>query len=177
MTRKTTVRMGDRVDEIRQNELPPREAQVEEIKRKAQEEYADPWMIPDELEQRYQRLKQEVKNLRGEAETLEHYADEWGDDEFLIRELSVGGVGLIQDDVAEASGIDIQGGGTPKSGFARRRSLEVAVKSKPSEAPDMENLPDAIGDWLYDCIDEFNTTGSVELGNSSLRADLMNSNS
>lgn len=175
MTRRTTVHMSDRVEEIEQNEIPPRQSQIDAIREAAREEYDEAWKIPGELEQRYQRLKDEVETLEGEAKTLNHYAGEWGDDAFTLIELSVGGVGLIQDEVAEASGIDIQGNGTPKSGFARRKTLEVAIDDAPSEAPAMENIPDAIGDWLYNCIDEFNTTGSVDLGNSSLRADLMQS--
>lgn len=167
--------MLDRVEEIRTELIPPREQQVDDILAKAREEYDDPWDIPNELEARYERLQAQVKNLRGEANTLEHYAEEWNGDEFVIRELSVGGVGMIQDDVAEASGVDMQGGGTPKGGYARRRSLEVSVKDKPPGSPDIENFPDAVGDWLYEAVDEFNTTGEVDLGNSSLRADLMDS--
>ena len=166
----------DRVSEIRAEEIAPREKLVEEIRETA-DQYDQPYMIPDELEARYQRVQQELKNLRGEAETLEHYAEEWGSDQFTIREFSVGAVGMIQDDVAEASGIDIQGSGTPKGGYARRRALEVGIDSKPEDSPEIENFPDAVGDWLYDVIDEFNTTGSVELGNFSLRAEMMNSES
>lgn len=174
MTRTTSIDMADRVAEIRTEEIPPRESQVDEIREKAAE-YDEPWQIPDDLERRYEKLKREIKNLRGEAETLEHYLDEWGSGKFTIREFSVGGVGMIQDDVAEASGIDIQGGGTPKSGYARQRALEVGIESKPEGSPEIENFPDAVGDWLYDVVDEFNTSGSVDLGNFSLRKDMMKS--
>lgn len=166
--------MMDRVEQIRNDEIAPRASQVDEIRSEAKE-YENPWLIPDDLEERYERLQRELKNLRGEAKTLEHYADEWETDQFTIRELSAGGVGMIQDDVAEASGIDMQGKGTPKGGYARIRSLEVAIESKPSEAPDIENMADAVVDWLYDCVDEFNTTGDVDLGNFSLRAEMMTS--
>lgn len=168
--------MKDRVEEIRSREIAPREQLIGEIRETA-EEFDQPYMIPDELEQRYQQVQQELKNLRGEAKTLEHYIEEWGADTFTIREFSVGAVGMIQDDVAEASDIDIQGSGTPKGGYARRRALEVGIDSKPEDSPEVENFPDAVGDWLYDVIDEFNTTGSVELGNFSLRAEMMNSES
>lgn len=174
MTRTTTISMTDRVEQIREQEVPPREEQIEEIREQAAE-FDDPWKIPDDLERRYERLQRETKNLRGEANTLEHYAEEWGEDVFEIRELSAGGVGMIQDDVAEASGIDVQGGGTPKGGYARVRATEVAVKSKPDDAPEIEDMPDAVVDWLYDCIDEFNTTGEVALGNFSLRAEMIKS--
>lgn len=167
--------MLDRVEEIRDERIPPRVAQVRQIRQTAVEEFDEPWMIPDELEQRYQRLKTEIKNLNGEAETLEHYAEAWGDDTWKIRELSVGGVGMIQDDVAEASDADMRGGGTPAVGFSRTRTLEVAVVDGPTEAPDPADIPDSVGDWLYDCVDEFNTTGGVDLGNTSLREDLMKS--
>lgn len=166
--------MLDRVEQIRNEEVLPRIQQIEDIREKA-EEYDKPWEIPDELEQRYERLQRERKNLEGEADTLEHYADEWGGDTFEIRELSAGGVGMIQDDVAEASNIDVQGGGTPKGGYARTRATEVAVKSKPDGAPPIEDMADAVVDWLYDAIDEFNTTGEVEMGNFSLRAEMMQS--
>lgn len=173
MTREKDVSMSDRVEELREEIIPPRREQAEEILTEAEEQYEEPWMIPEELEQRYSNLQETVNALEGEANTLEHYAEQWGDDTFRIRELSVGSVAKIQDDVAEASNVDFRGGGTPKSGFARTRSLEVAVVSKPSEAPDVSDLPDAIGDWLYDRIDSFNTMGDVELGNTSLRANLM----
>jgi len=166
--------MTARVEQIKTDEVLPRVGQVEQIRDQA-EEFDNPWEIPDDLEQRYERLQREIKNLEGEADTLEHYADEWGSGTFEIRELSAGGVGMIQDDVAEASDIDVQGGGTPKGGYARTRALEVAVKSKPDDAPPVEEMPDAVVDWLYDCIDEFNTTGDVEMGNFSLRAEMMQS--
>lgn len=172
MTRKTTISMRDRADEIRTQEIAPREAELDEVLEEA-EAYDDPWDIPDELEARHQRLKESLKRLRGEASTLDHYADEWAGDEFVIRELSVGGVGMIQDDVAEASGADMRGGGTPKQGYARQRTLEVGIVESPAGAPEIENIADKVADWLFDCIDEFNSTGEVRLGNSSLRSELM----
>ena len=168
--------MRDRVEQLQVEEIYPREAQIEQIRDEA-EEYDEPWQIPDDLERRYVELKEEIKRLRGEADTLEHYADEWGDDVFVIRELSAGGVGMIRDDVAEASDINLRGDGTPKGGYARTRTLEVAVKDSPSEAPAPENLADIVADWLFDCVDEFNATGEVDLGNSSLRAEIMRSES
>lgn len=174
MTRTTTIQMLDRVDQLRDDLLPPLRAELEAIEDEAAE-YDDLWDIPDDLERRYEQAQQEVKALEGEADTLEHYAEEWGDDEFVIREFSVGGVGRVQDDVAEASNVDMRGDGTPKAGYARQRAIAIALKDKPTSAPDVEELPDAIGDWLYDCIDEFNTTGEVSLGNSSLRAAMLNS--
>lgn len=174
MTRTTTIRLTDRIEQIRTEEIPPREEMIEEIKAKAAE-YDDPWNIPDELEQRHERLVREIEQLRGEARTLDYYAGEWGGDEFVISELSAGGVGMIQDDVAEASGVDMQGGGTPKSGYARIRALEVSIRETPPQCPEIENIADGVADWLYDCIDEFNTTGEVRLGNSSLRMELMRS--
>lgn len=169
MTRTTTVDMYDRIEQIRTEILPPIESQIEEMEQLA-EEAENPWDIPDDLEQRYQRMNQEAKNLRGEADTLEHYADDWGASEWTIREVSVGAVGKIQDDVAEASGAGFDGSGTPKQGYARKRTLEIAVKDQPNGAPEVADISDVVGDWLFDCVDEFNTTGEVELGNSSLRA-------
>lgn len=173
MTRTTTIDMLDRVAEIRESEVPPRQAQIEEILETAKDEYENIWDIPEDLERRYQRLSDEVERLNGEADTLEHYADAWGDSRFEIRELSAGAVGQIQDDVAEASGAGFDGSGTPKTGYARNRTLEIGIKEKPTGAPEINDIPDAVADWLYDCVDEFNTTGEVSLGNSSLRADLM----
>ena len=167
--------MTDRVEQIRTEELPPLEAQMDEIRAEADENYNDVWDIPDKMEERYKSLKDQAKNLRGEIETLEHYIEEYGGDEFTIRELSVGGVGKIQDDVAEASNANFQGEGTPKGGYARNRTLEVALVDSPPRAPEPSDMADTVGDWLFDCIDEFNTTGQVSLGNSSLRADLMKS--
>lgn len=175
MTRTTTIDMLDRVEEIRDNEVPPRRDQVEEIRETAREDFEDVWSIPDDLESRYERLQTEIERLEGETDTLEHYATEWGASVFEIRELSAGGVGQIQDDVAEASGAGFDGSGTPKSGYARTRTLEIAIKDKPAGSPEITEVADAVADWLYDCVDEFNTTGTVKLGNSSLRADLMKS--
>lgn len=169
--------MTERVAQLREEEIPPIEAQLDEIREEADENYENVWDIPADMESRYEDLKGQAKSLNGEADTLEHYVDEYGGDTFRIRELSVGGVGMIQDDVAEASNANFQGEGTPKGGFARNRTLEVALVDSPAEAPAPENMADVVGDWLFDCIDEFNTTGDVELGNSSLRADLMKSES
>lgn len=175
MTRTTAVSMLDRVQEIREEEIAPRQDLLDELREEVQGQYDKPWEIPSDLEQRYSQLKEAIKNLRGEANTLEHYAEEWGGDDFVIRELTVGSVGLIQDDVAEASGVDFQGNGTPKQGFARQRTLEVALKDSPAGAPEPEDFPDAVGDWLFDVVNEFNTTGEVDLGNSSLRMEMISS--
>lgn len=173
MTRTTTVSMLDRVEEIRETEIAPREAVLDELREEASE--YDAWDIPDEIEQKYDRLQSEVKSLEGEARTLEEYAEEWGEDQWVIRELSVGTVAAVQDDVVEASGVNMEGDGTPRTGYARKRTIEAAVKDSPNDAPKVEDLPDAIGDWLFACIDEFNTTGEVSLGNSSLRMEMIDS--
>lgn len=176
MTRTTTISMTDRVEQLREDLLPPLEAEAAHVEEEAAE-YDEAWDIPQDLEQRYEKLQERIKTLEGEADTLEHYAEEWGTDEFEIREFSVGGVGRVQDDVAEASDVNMRGDGTPKAGYARLRAIEIALKDKPDGAPDVEEFPDVVGDWLYDAIDEFNTTGSVDLGNSSLRAAMTNSES
>lgn len=163
--------MLDRVEEIREVELPGLREQKEEIRQRASDyEYAS--QIPQELENEYEQVNAQIDDLEGEANTLEYYAEEWGDDVFVIRELTVGQVGMIQDDVAEASEVDFRGGGTPKQGYARRRSLEVAIKDQPNGAPSPEEFPDAVGDWLFECIDSFNSRGEVKMGNSSLRAEM-----
>lgn len=171
MTRKTTVDMMDRVREIREEKIPVREREAAELKEQVVEEYDDPLNIPDELDQKWSNLKEAVETLQGEAQTLEYYAEEWGGSEFTIQELTVGGMGIIQDDVAEAS--DVGQGGTPKQGYARQRSIEVALEDRPPEAPDATEMPSAVGDWLFQCIEEFNATGEVNLGNSSLRSELI----
>ena len=174
MARTTTIRLSDRIEQIRSEELPPRRERKQEIK-EAAAEYDNAWLIPDELEEKYERIKDEIASLEGEASTLEHYTEKWGDDEFTIRELSVGSVSAIQDDVAEASDVNMDGEGTPKGGYARKRTLEMGLKEKPAQAPAVENFPDPVGDLLFDLVDEFNTTGEISLGNSSLKIEMMNS--
>lgn len=177
MVRTTTVSLEDRAEEIRADEVAHREQMLDEMREEVLEEYDQPWEIPEKINQRYTSLQEEIKRLRGQANLMEETAEAIDGAEFEIRELSAGGVAAVQDDVMEASDVTLDGDGTPKAGYAKLRALDVAVVEMPPGVDDVEDLPDPVSDWLYDCVDEFNSTGEVDLGNSSLRAEMLNSES
>lgn len=170
--RTKSLSMLERASTLREERLPSLREELQEIKAEAQQ-YETRREIPNSLVQEFERKEAEIERTEGEADTLEHYAQKWENDVFVIQELTVGTVGKIQDDVAEASNASFDGGGTPKMGYSRQRTLEAAITDSPSQAPEPADLPDAVGDWLFECVDELGSTGDVSMGNSSSRDRLI----
>ena len=112
---------------------------------------------------------------------------ELGDSVFKLAELSTGGLAAVQDEVAEKS-FDFDPergevtGGTPKSGYGMVETLRRTVEEQPDGAPVKQQgpgkypapseYPHQVGLFLFEKVNNLNTVGDTDLGNSSLREKL-----
>lgn len=101
--------------------------------------------------------------------------------EFVISELTGGQLALVEDDVAEESfEVDMESeevSGTPRSGYGRVLTCKHGIEEWPDECPTdkqgrcaVDEFSHRVQDYLYDRINNLNTVGDTDLGNSSLRA-------
>lgn len=103
--------------------------------------------------------------------------------DFVVRELTFGQLQGVSDEMMEASfDVDVERQniqGTPKQGFYQIELLRESLIAQPSGAPQTENefgndapapseYPIPVGEWLFEKVDALNTTGSTQMGNSSL---------
>lgn len=162
-----------------EDDLTELEADEEEVKAEAKE-YDEKEELTDDEEDRYDTLKRRWVNLQSERSQLEDkkerfegYIDEWEDTTFRVRELRFGEVQSIKDNVsAESFEVDVELqeiSGTPLQGMYQSQVLEKSVTEMPDEAPVNPNdLPEILGDWLFDKAESINALGDNELGNMSL---------
>lgn len=152
--------------------------QLEEVnneRREVVEEYNaydDDSDVPSSLEQRWEELEAERVRHERREERFGEVIEELSSTEFVIRELSFGQVQAVQDIVSEQSfDVDIQSqsiDGTPLQGVYRSEFMQRAIVDSPDEIEDPMDLPDVVGEWLWEKIDAFNTSGGETMGNMSL---------
>lgn len=92
---------------------------------------------------------------------------------FTIEEFSGGALSKIQDEISSDSfEFDAETGdisGMPKQGRAKVIMLNHGVIDKPGGVDNIANLNSKTFEFLFDKLNELNTTGSTDLGNSSLK--------
>lgn len=124
------------------------------------------------LEKRWEKLEARRVTLKRKINRFEDEIEGLDETEFVIRELSFGQVQAVQDIVSKQSfDVDIESQsveGTPLQGVFRSEFMSRAVLSKPDGIDDIMDLPDVIGEWLWDRVDAFNTSGEEDMGNMSL---------
>jgi hypothetical protein len=150
----TTVDMEDEVGRLKD--------ELAQIESEAAESDSD--------SEEWKTLEEEHKQLTGQLRAFESKMNAWGGSEFVISSLSFTELMAAKDEVQQKS----QRGSNPRTGYYKVKVLEMGVEEGP---PGFENVketdvPYAVGEWLYDCIDEYTTTGEVSLGNSSLEKAL-----
>lgn len=105
---------------------------------------------------------------------------------FEVQELSYGQLQAISDDMLERSfEVDVQRQdikGMARQGSYQIEVLRTSIQSWPEFAPTRtrnrkemaapEQYPIPVSEWLYERIDSLNTSGDVQLGNSSLEDEL-----
>jgi len=104
-------------------------------------------------------------------------ANDWADIEglceFTITEFSGGALAKVQDEISDDSfDFDPDTGnleGMPKQGRAKVVMLEHGVTEMPDAVGNIANLNSNTFEYLFDKLNELNTAGSTDLGNSSLR--------
>lgn len=124
---------------------------------------------------------------RGEIEKRFKQVDE---SVITVRELTYGQVQRVRDDMMEESfNVDIQNEdieGSPRSGFYQIELLKEAIIDWPEyapvssrrgkvEKPSPADYPVPVSEWVYEKVDNFNTIGEAEMGNSSLEEALNSS--
>lgn len=183
--RTTTIDLADEVDKIRDEKIKEIEKAQENLIKEFEEEYGSYSDVPSEEEGAFNRLEEERQELLGTAKALENAIEEWGGGEFVISELDTGSIARIQDRVSEKSfQFDPEQGqlkeGTPKQGFGMVETMRVAIQKQPEGAPIKRDnkgnpqiapgqYPHQVGLYLFEKINNYNTVGDVDLGNSSLR--------
>jgi hypothetical protein len=144
----------------------------EEITREARERNGE--AIPDELDREFRRLGEQRREALGTAQTYEHYADAWTDEDtdecvFILEELN----GDAYAAVADAVNSEAARQGTIPQGFGRIKALEYGVVAKPEGAPaDPGRWPAAIVSELFDCLEAITAPSGVDMGNDSLASAL-----
>jgi Sec-independent protein translocase protein TatA len=124
------------------------------------------------LEDRWDNLEARRVQLERKIERFNIEIEELSSTEFTIRELSFGQVQAVKDIVSEQSfDVDIERqsvDGTPLQGVYQAEFMKRSVVDKPPEVDDVMDLADPIGEWLWNKIDAFNTSGDEDMGNMSL---------
>lgn len=187
---KRTVDMEDRIEEL-QDRLDEIEDEQEEVKQKAIAQQDEEGELPSELEDEWDELEAERVEKEGELDKFQETTEAWGGSEFTIEELTFGQLQAINDEMMEESfDVDVQRQsveGTPKQGFYQIQTLREAIISQPAEAPTRKDdfgkdapapgdYPVAVGEWLFEKVNAFNTTGEAEMGNSSLKEAINSEN-
>jgi len=184
--RRETIDLEEEAREIREEQVAEIEEAEDELVERLEEEYDGFSDVPDRFKKTYEQFEEQLVELRGRAQALENAAEEWGDGVFVISELTTGQVATIQDRVSEESfDFDPEAGemvdGTPKQGYGMVETLRQAVVEQPSGAPTSSNpktgrdepepaeYPSQVGMYLFEKVNNLNTVGDTDLGNSSLR--------
>jgi hypothetical protein len=182
---RITVDILEEAEEIREEEIGELVKAQDELVEEIKQEYDSFEEVPEVDQQAYDSLEEQITEARGVVKKLESIAEEYDGSEFVIEELSTGALASIQDEVSEKSfDYDVErgeiSGGTPKQGYGMVETLRHSIVKQPHNAPttkdergrdvtDPGGYPHQLGIFLFEKINNINTTGEVELGNSSLR--------
>lgn len=146
-----TFTLTDGIEFVEQ-QIKAKEDELEQAETKL--ERADGW--PQPLYDKTERIESEISALEGQAEVLERKKEEWGEDAvFVIREVTFNELMQARDKVQN------------KEGAYNSEVLDLGVEKLP-DAVDADHPGDLsynVGQFLYDIIDDVNTSGDLTLGN------------
>jgi len=172
---KITVDVEEAVEEFKE-ELQSVNSERDDVLEQANE-YEEP-NVPRHLEDRWTDLESQRVQLERRISRFETFCDAVSTTEFVIQELTLGQVQAVKDIVSQESfDVDVQRQsveGSPLQGVYQAEFLKRSVVQKPPEVNDVMDLPDTIGEWLWEKVDAFNTSGDEDMGNMSL-TEAMNS--
>lgn len=180
-----TVDVLDRVEELREQADQIEETQDELVER-LKEDFDGFEDVPQKFQESYEEFEEEIVSKRGKADLFEKVVDEYGGSEWTLTTVTLGQLGKIQDQVSDASfDFDVErgevSGGMPKQGYGRNLTLEECIVEQPPDAPttkdprtgqevpEPEEYPSELGLWLFEKANAINTTGDIDMGNSSLQ--------
>lgn len=167
-----TLDLEERVEEL-EEELEEVSERQDEIVEESIEAEKMGNEVDEELEEEFDDLESDRLEFEGELNTLKRTVDAWDGGKFEIQELTFGQVQRISDEVLEESfDVDMQSQnmtGAPKEGYYQIAILREAILESPNGAPsDPADYPTAVGEYLFEKVNAFNTVGDTEMGNSSL---------
>jgi len=190
---KHTVDMENRVEQL-EEKTDEKAERVEEIKSEAQDlagsEDEEEQVRFEQLEDEFEDVATELELFKRELNVFEETIKGWDGTVFEVEELTFGEVQEVKDEtIDESFDVDVQRedvSGTPKEGFYQLLFLEKSLVSWPEGAPSKKervngrrqevahpgNYPDKVGEWLFGVVDNINTFGDTELGNTSLRDEI-----
>jgi len=170
--RQTERDLYDAADELRDEAAEIKE-QIETLEEQTREEFDGPNEIPQERERQYQQLRQQYQELIGTADTYEHYAEEWSDDDecvFVMEELNGDEFAAVIDAVSQEAGNQARAEGSLPEGYGRIKALEFGVTDVPEYcSPTPGEWPAAIVNELFEELNDITSPAEVDLGNESLR--------
>jgi len=183
MTKTTTIDLQDRIDEIRDEEVPSIEESQRDLAREAKEKFGTADEAPAEYHTAHREFDEDIAELEEEASALEGFIERHGTGEFTIRKLDGSQLLRLEDEVNDASfDVDPQNEtieGVPKQGFRKAMFTRLALVDYPDSCPvtekgycDVGAFDGDVYSYLFEKVKLFNNTGRTELGNSSL-ADTM----
>lgn len=118
----------------------------------------------NELTAEAQRLQSEFVDSGSRRDSLQELKRQWGEVSWTITEMSYGEIMRARDEVQRAS--QAAGQDDPGSGSLQVWTLRLGIEDAPEEAPnDPANYPLYLGEWLYEEVNDFNTTEGVDVGN------------
>ena len=124
----------------------------------------------------FEDLEDAYADRMHDKELVEEKIDEWGGAEFKIKKGTWDSVGQVNHETRKQGnqlGTDDQ---LVQMDLYQRNYVGVMVVDSPPNAPDnAEDYPPAIGQWLYEKADSWNSKGDTSAGNSLLRQDLKSS--
>ncbi len=183
--KRITVDILEEAEKIREKEINELKKAQDNLVEEIKQDYDSFEEVPEVDQQAYDSLEAQITEARGVVQKLEEIAEEYDGSEFVIEELSTGALASIQDEVSEKSfDYDVErgeiSGGTPKQGYGMVETLRHSIVKQPHNAPttkdargrdviDPGGYPHQLGIFLFDKINNMNTVGETDLGNSSLR--------
>lgn len=163
MTYTETLTLGEAAEGHQEREEEIR-AELEDLREEAAD-YGKGSPEAQEVEEEYARKREEVRDLAAKRRTFERLSDQWSTDSFTIKELTFGELQRARDETGERSYSVDQTGveGYPREGYYRLQVLNLAVVGAPSDAPDdPKDWPLHLGEWLYEKVDQLNSTATLE---------------
>lgn len=188
----TNVDARERVDAI-EDRMAEIEAEARETKRRQEDlqtkldgadsadDEVDVEALQEDLaaaEQDYVTLAEEFEELEATRDELEAKFEQWGGSEYTIRKLGFIGEGQVDDLVRSDMIRDNENDPRTKLSALKVRTIQVGTVSSPPEAPDDPRdpgFPAALGEWLYERIDNFNRFGETSIEDFSLSRRLAES--
>lgn len=195
MPHEDIVSLRERVEAIREEEIPQLEARLEVAEAAVQNQMGpnqEFWKVDADALAAKEQTEDDLADARGEAKKYERFIEEFAGEDaddavWKLRELTGEEMATISNEVVANSDIKMdakteQASMSPEPMTAEIQKLEKAIQSAPENAPEKPTGDPAPGDYpaslqhfLLDCYDDLKAVGEIDLGNTSYGVDLTSS--